>query len=223
MAPACPGLMPVNSVSMESRRDVATLDRVGGDPALDFVNTLGGALAGPWDDEWLADYADLVGWAVHARLVPVPGAAALLRRAAADPAGATSVYADAIAVREALYRVLAGFAAGEEPPAADLAALRDANRDALAHGRLASAGDGDRLDWRWPDDADLWRPLWPVVQAAVDLLRSEQLERLKQCRNCRWLFLDASRNRSRRWCSMSHCGSEAKVAATRERRQAARA
>jgi predicted RNA-binding Zn ribbon-like protein len=57
-----------------------------------------------------------------------------------------------------------------------------------------------------------------VAPAAIDLLRSDRLARLKQCANWRWLFLDASRNGSRRWCSMVHCGTEAKVRATRARR-----
>lgn len=214
-------MIPVNWGLVESGRDVRTLDRVGGDPALDFVNTLGGALAGPWDDEWLAGYGDLVLWTHHAGLLPVDAARALLRRATAHPREAEGVHAAAVALREALYRVLAALVRDAEPPPADLAAIRDAERDALGHGRLEPMGAG-RLDWHWDDDADLRRPLWPVAQAGVDLLRSERLARLKQCRNCRWLFLDASRNRSRRWCSMAHCGTEAKVAATRSRRRSSR-
>ncbi|HWT23248.1 MAG TPA: CGNR zinc finger domain-containing protein, partial [Solirubrobacteraceae bacterium] len=70
---------------------------------------------------------------------------------------------------------------------------------------------------------DLRSPLWPVAVAAVDLLRDpERLARLKQCGHCRWLFLDASRNRSRRWCSMEHCGTAAKIDARRARGRAAR-
>jgi predicted RNA-binding Zn ribbon-like protein len=86
-----------------------------------------------------------------------------------------------------------------------------------AHNRLTAARDG--TDWTWEGD-DLRRALWQPAHAAIDLLRSERLERLTQCRNCRWLFLHASKNRSRRWCSMAHCGSDAKVRAARVRRRA---
>jgi predicted RNA-binding Zn ribbon-like protein len=204
---------------MESGRDIAELDLCGGDPAVDFVNTLGGALGGPWDDEWLSRYDDLVAWARRVDLLDGREAEAMRRCAAASPAAAAAVHAEAIALREALYGVLAALAHDEPAPPRGLERLRDAHAEAIAHARLVRCGD--RIDWEWT--GDLRRPLWSVVQAAVDLLRSDdRLARLEQCRNCRWLFLDASRNRSRRWCSMSHCGTAAKVRATRARRAAAR-
>jgi predicted RNA-binding Zn ribbon-like protein len=205
---------------MESvRRDIATLDRCGGDLALDFANTLGGLREGPWDDEWLHSYDDLTGWANHAGAVDAANATALRRRAAERPRAAAAAFRRAIALREHLYAVMAAIAAGDDPPPGELVALRAAHRDALASADLVRRGD--RLDWAFAGD-DLDRPLRTVATAAVDLLRSERLGRLKQCRNCRWVFLDTSKNASRRWCSMAHCGTGAKVAATRRRRQAAR-
>jgi len=53
--------------------------------------------------------------------------------------------------------------------------------------------------------------------AAVDLLRTGPLDRLKVCAACPWLFLDTSRNRSRRWCSMSDCGARLKMRRYRAR------
>jgi len=201
------------------RRDIATLDRVGGDPALDFANTLGGLRDGPWDDEWLHDYADLAGWAHHAGVLDAKAARALHRRAIEHPRAAATAFERAIALREQIHRVMAALAARDDPSAADLDAVRAAHGDAIAHAALTTRGD--RADFTWPAD-HLDRPLWPVALAAVDLLRSgERLARLKQCANCRWLFLDASKNASRRWCSMAHCGTGAKIAATRERRRRA--
>jgi predicted RNA-binding Zn ribbon-like protein len=72
----------------------------------------------------------------------------------------------------------------------------------------ALAWDGDHLE----------RPLWPLAVAALDLLRSGPLDRLKACEGCPWLFLDTSRNRSRRWCSMDDCGSRSKTRSYRARR-----
>jgi predicted RNA-binding Zn ribbon-like protein len=201
------------------RRDIATLDRCGGDLALDFANTLGGLREGPWDDEWLHDYADLADWARHAGAIDAATAAALGRRATAHPRAAAVAFERAIAVRERLYAVVAALAAGHDPAVDDLAALRAAHRDALAGAGLVRRGE--RLDWEFAGD-DLDRPLGHVAVAAIDLLRSERLARLKQCRTCRWVFLDVSKNASRRWCSMAHCGTGAKVAATRARRRAAR-
>ena len=41
-----------------------------------------------------------------------------------------------------------------------------------------------------------------VVCSTVDLLLSNQLDWVRQCKGCGWLFYDKSRNRSRRWCMM---------------------
>jgi predicted RNA-binding Zn ribbon-like protein len=61
-----------------------------------------------------------------------------------------------------------------------------------------------------------------VTHAAVELLADGRLERLKVCANCRWLFLDQSRNRSRRWCSMADCGTAVKMERFVERRRVRR-
>ncbi len=201
---------------MEERR-IEDLDLVGGDVALDFVNTLGGVLRGPWDDEWLLDYRHLAAWLSHAGLLHESAITQLLDRASTSRAEARRAHADALMLREAMYRVFAAQARHTQPPVEDLAVLAGAYREALANARLTAAGDG--TDWTWEGD-DLRRALWQPAHAAIDLLRSERLERLTQCRNCRWLFLDASKNRSRRWCSMAHCGSDAKVRAARVRRHA---
>jgi predicted RNA-binding Zn ribbon-like protein len=206
---------------MESSRDMRELDLIGGDPALDFANTLGGARDGPWDDEWLTGYADLLAWGRHAGLLDEPTARTLAARAAAEPDEAATAHAEAIALREAIHAVTSALARREPAPAAPLAAIAAAHRAALEHASLAATW-GAGLDWAWNDAADLRRPLWPVAKAAVDLLRSPRTARLKQCRHCRWVFLDTSRNRSRRWCSMAHCGTDAKVRHLRAKRAESR-
>jgi predicted RNA-binding Zn ribbon-like protein len=52
--------------------------------------------------------------------------------------------------------------------------------------------------------------LWPVAHAATALLTSGDLDRLKLCAGCHWVFLDSSRNHSRRWCTMEVCGTDEK-------------
>jgi predicted RNA-binding Zn ribbon-like protein len=223
------------------------LDRIGGDVALDFANTLGGAKDGPWDDEWLPGYADLLAWTLHGGVLDDATAGDLAQRAAAHPDEAAAAHAEAIALREAIHAVAAAHADGQPAPADALAVIAAAHRAALAHavlapaplsasgaagragaggagaaGRTGGAGGGTALDWTWDDATDLRRPIWPLAQAAVDLLRSPRIARLKQCGHCRWVFLDTSKNRSRRWCSMAHCGTEAKVRSLRARRARAR-
>ena len=71
------------------------------------------------------------------------------------------------------------------------------------------------MTWRLAaEDAEFDLPLWPIVQSAAELLLSEHLRgRVGQCADpsgCGWLFLDLSKNRSRRWCSIQDCGNRAK-------------
>jgi predicted RNA-binding Zn ribbon-like protein len=67
--------------------------------------------------------------------------------------------------------------------------------------------------------ARLERAFWPAAHAALDLLRDGDLDRLAECGRCRWLFLDHSRNHSRRWCSMDACGGVVKMRRHRARRK----
>ena len=129
-----------------------------------------------------------------------------------DPAATEKVYADAVILREALYRVFSAVAAGAAGPAADLATLNEALADGFGHVRLAPDGDGYRWGWQI-DPPALDRMLWPVLRSAVELLTSDQLDRVKECpglADCGWLFFDSSKNGSRRWCSMEGCGNRAK-------------
>ena len=190
-------------------RAVENIEFWGNDLALDFANTLEGPRDGPVEKDHLRSYADLVTWA---------------RRAGALPEGARPARGDldrARKLRAAISDVFSARAEGRHPPRASLRALLVAYGDAVENGVLAAgaaavratdstAGTSERLDWVWtgrrPD-----RPLWPIAVAAVDLLRSDRLSRVKLCGNCRWLFVDASRNGSRRWCSMDECGVHVKM------------
>jgi predicted RNA-binding Zn ribbon-like protein len=53
--------------------------------------------------------------------------------------------------------------------------------------------------------------LWPIALSALELLTSPQLIRVKKCAGCPWVFLDQSKNLSRRWCAMDDCGTHEKI------------
>jgi predicted RNA-binding Zn ribbon-like protein len=62
-----------------------------------------------------------------------------------------------------------------------------------------------------------------ATKDAVDLLCGMDATRLKRCPvqegGCGWLFLDHSRNRSRRWCAMEDCGTDVKSRHLTDRRR----
>jgi len=77
-----------------------------------------------------------------------------------------------------------------------------------------------------PEQARLGFPS-PVARTGMPLASAVALSalalmpdarRVRVCQNCRWLFLDRSRNGSRRWCDMAVCGNRQKARRHYQRR-----
>jgi predicted RNA-binding Zn ribbon-like protein len=188
-----------------------TLALLGGRLCLDFANTADWH-ASDEPVEFLTGYAELVAWSVHAGILAEEQGEQLLAEAARRPAEAAAVLGRALSFREAIYAIFSAVSRGSRPPAADLAGFNAELARSLARSRIVVTDEGFAWDWTGGEDG-LDPMLWPVVHDASDLLTSEELDRVGQCADdrCGWLFLDASRNRSRRWCSMEDCGNRAKA------------
>jgi predicted RNA-binding Zn ribbon-like protein len=195
---------------METASDVTRMRLVGGNLALDFVNSRSGPADGAPDDDALTGYADVVAWGRYVGTLTEAEAAALRRLARDDSGAAEAAYRQARAIRECLDDVFRAIARGQRPPRRSLTELRDHEHDALGPAEL-EPDDAGAYGWSWRRDRSLLRPVRPVVHAAVTLLTEGPLDRIKGCGTCRFLFLDESRNRSRRWCSMEDCGTAEKI------------
>jgi predicted RNA-binding Zn ribbon-like protein len=191
---------------------VTEINLIGGALGLDFVNTVDPRHA-PGRREYLDGYAALVTWGGHAGAID-PGRGKRLREdAAGDPAAAERVLGRAIRLREALYPLFSRAARGQPPTPEDLAVLQDELTRALPHLRIARSRAGYAREWE-QDSAALDQVLWPVAWSAAELLTHGPLDRIRECPgqgNCGWLFLDLSKNASRRWCDMRVCGNRAKA------------
>jgi predicted RNA-binding Zn ribbon-like protein len=197
----------------------------GGRLCLDFANTVGPRVdvEGEQAHDFLGGYAHLVQWAGHAGILGAEDASRLLAAAARAPAAAQSTFEAAIGLREAIYRSFSAIAHGAAPDPADLGGMQRAYAEAMAHARIRPQGSG--LAWAWAGGDDLGRVWWPVARSAVELAVAGPLQRVKQCPlpdGCAWLFLDSTKNGSRRWCSMEECGGQAKARRQSARRRAAR-
>lgn len=201
------------------RNPLAELRLLGGRGCLDFCNTAD-PREGPGAHDFLSSYGDLAAWASKAGVIAGTDADSLLAQARKRPAAAQAAFEEALALREALFRIFSSVAAREAVDTADLEVLNGALQRASANARLTASGDG--FAWSWSETDGLDRPLWLVARSAVELLTSDELDRVRTCagRACGWLFLDESKNRSRRWCSMEGCGSRAKMRRLYARRRA---
>lgn len=195
----------------QSEIDGETFELVGGDLSLDFANTVG-SHGSDEPNEHLTGYPELVAWSRQAGILSNRAAQRLVQEAARRPKEARQVLANAIGLREALYRIFSAVSEGVAPKATDLDTLNSALSLALAHVRIVTSEQG--FAWDWPRDEDaLDQMLWPVARSAADLLTSTERSKVRECANktCGWLFVDTSKNHSRLWCSMSDCGNRAKA------------
>jgi predicted RNA-binding Zn ribbon-like protein len=178
---------------------------------LDFANTLDNRLTEDIHDN-LNSYADLVAWSKQAGLLMDAGAEQLLEEARRNPEEARAVLLRARDLREGIYRIFLAIAEEAQPAEADLNVLNAALAKAMAHVRVVPQDSG--FIWGWEDEGrELDSLLWPVIRSAADLLVSPELEAVRICaaEDCSWLFLDTSKNHTRRWCSMKSCGNRAKA------------
>jgi len=183
-------------------RTLETLEIVGGSLCLDFTNTINSRHKPEHD--YLAEYSDLVNWAVKVGYISVSQGRRLQRQAKQDEANAQAALQKAVSLRELLYRLLSKLANRSEPPREDMETFVKFYAQAISYGVFLRKGDSFAVDWEL--DANYDAILWPITYSAGQLLLSGKLVRVKECPNCGWLFVDTSKNRNRRWCSMNTCG-----------------
>jgi predicted RNA-binding Zn ribbon-like protein len=203
------------------------------DISLDFANTAEWH-AGPCPDEQLTSFDKAVAWAEGAGVLSEAQAGGVRERARRDPTKQAEALRRIIALREAIYRVFSAVAQDSLADPADIDLLNAELSVALGHLRLveaagqevgggpAAAKKGASFGWSWTGmEDDLTSLLWPVARAATALLTSPELAKVRECADetCGWLFLDQSRNASRRWCDMADCGNRAKARRYRERKK----
>jgi predicted RNA-binding Zn ribbon-like protein len=191
---------------------------LGGDVALDFINTASEWSSGDPVDR-LGDLSGFVAWAEAAGLGETVELARTKEEIRSRPAEAAAVFADAVSFRATLWRIFEAASHGRRADRGDLTALRDR---ACRAGRFRDLEQtDDRCCERWTRDAPaLETPLLAIALSAEALLKEGRLDRLHVCGGdgCEWMFLDLSKNASRRWCSMATCGNSAKVKNFRKRK-----
>ncbi|WP_348262365.1 CGNR zinc finger domain-containing protein [Telmatobacter sp. DSM 110680] len=194
-----------------ARRDKKSFELIGGSPALDLVNTLDWRFRnGPPPEELLQDYYDLVQFSVQCSLLSDAVGRRLVRNV--NESKAAQVVAAVRELREAAAEVLYAALEGVGPSASSMKVLEKCFREAREYERLL--WDGEKLAWELsqsPAPAEL--PLWMLSLKFEDLMTSDEMHKLRECGNaeCRWLFLDTSKNHTRRWCDMKICGNRMKA------------
>jgi predicted RNA-binding Zn ribbon-like protein len=195
----------------------APFELCAGHAALDFVNSLDERFGTGGPVELLTDYADLLRFSEQTGLLDARQLRLL--GGSVSPAAAARALRGARRLREALAAALYASLDGHPPPAAATRTLERYFQQAARHRELRWQSPADRsapaaIRWQWgryQRRAEL--PVWVLSQTASQLLTSEAMTRVRACgaQTCRWLFLDTSRNHTRRWCNMKVCGNRMKA------------
>ena len=196
---------------VETQDKAYAFDFTGERLCLDFVNTLAGRRSSA-PEEHLNSYADLLAWSRQAGIVDGQRGEQLQALSEGQPGRAGQEIKQARWARELLFRIFSALTGGQSPSREDLEQFNALLAVSMKHTRIAPSDGG--FVWGWSEDQDrLELPLWIIVRDAAELLTSQELSRVRICASddCGWLFLDTSKNRSRRWCDMKSCGNRAKA------------
>ena len=207
-------------MQLRAKLDSAPFQLVAGHPVLDFVNTLDWRFRSSGPEELLNRYADLLRFSEQSGLLT---SLEVRKFATGDLVRKKRILSSTKKLRECLASILYAIAAGQAPQTKDVRTL-----SAFAR----TVRETEDLEWRvsrlqWKADKHranaLDTPFRKLASAALALLTSEELNKLSACSNpeCRWLFLDGSKNHGRRWCDMKLCGNRIKARRYRGRQQAA--
>ena len=185
----------------------------GGALCLDFTNTGPDQKAPETRAERINSYADLLSWAVQSGELTIPDARRLLTAANHSSAKAQSILRKARDLRQVAYDIFSAIAAQRAPATKDLDVLNRFWKSASVHRAVAHTSGTFTRVWIMDEPDELERPLWPIAASAEELLTGDELSLVRECAsgNCSWLFLDHSRNKSRRWCDMKTCGNREKA------------
>lgn len=172
-----------------------TYKLIGGSPALDFANLVS-YRGTPREHDWLLPPSNVEAWLRAAGLEGAVGVG-----------GGAGDLTGLLDLRELLARVFLAVADGGRPQPADVDRIGVLAAGTWARRRLVLAADAPVALWTDPAPSAVGTL---AVDAAALLTSPASLERVSACGECRWVFLDTTRNHSRRWCDPADCGNRAR-------------
>jgi predicted RNA-binding Zn ribbon-like protein len=193
-----------------STHDARVFELVGGHPTLDLINTLDWRFRDGTPEELLETYGDLLRFCEQSGLLTPSQTRRLLRTR--DESTTARVLSRIKELREAAAAVFYAMLDGSDPAGAPIKLLE-------RHFKSA----GERQGLIWSESRLMWEilsttnphemPWWLLSLKTADLMTSGEMLRVKACEkpDCRWLFLDTSKNHTRRWCDMRLCGNRMKA------------
>ncbi len=190
-------------------RTIETLELDGGALCLDFVNSVQSRFEHPRLD-FLATAGDWLIWLRRTQLCGKAEETILHQYILKNWEKAGKELVKIVWTRELLYRIFRALARKEKPSDEDLRRFNKVLSRAFSHMELTmdNTTTVSRI-WNHEPAGLVWT-LYPVIYSAYELLVPGEMDRIKECPNCGWLFIDRTRNNRRTWCNMKTCGNTVK-------------
>lgn len=184
-------------------------EHIGGHPILDFINTVE-------DSEKTRFQSRIANWSLFLQWIELSELFNETQRRklnSLSESEASCLLAQVHDVREEIYHTLLDSISSEHNLTAQNSAFQSI-QSAIQRARFVR--EESSYGWQIELNAKNWL-IDSLYLALEHLLRSSNLNKLKQCGRCTWLFLDTGRGRGRRWCKMSTCGNREKSKYFRQR------
>jgi predicted RNA-binding Zn ribbon-like protein len=183
---------------------------------LDFTDSVDWRTSGHAEDQ-LVSYPKLLEWSRRHHILDAKQETTLSNTTSRNDS--ERVLADAIRLREAIYRIFSAIAHKRKADPKDLGILNEYLARGLPRLRIAESEEFYGWDWSGTTSPDMM--IYPIASSAASLLTSDDIRRIRECANeeegCGSLFLDSSKSQTRRWCSMKSCGNRSKFRAYYDR------
>lgn len=187
---------------------------LGGHLAVDFANSPSFPAMPTRDPSW----EELVLFLELSHVVSRERGANLLALPESDPQAAGKILSRAVRLRGCLRKTFGAMARKERIAPEWVVPINEILRITEGHDELAADCSGWRLEFMAREGGLDWL-LAAVARSAAELIAQGAGAGLRSCANpvCSLFFIDASRTRRRRWCSMAICGNRHKVSSFAKR------
>ena len=191
----------------EQNRSIKNLPLDGGVVCFDFINTVHSRKDEVVYD-YLKSYDDFLIWCIKVNLLGSSEVNRLRTLSKSSGKETLKTFSKIIDAREILYEFFSNYSNNENVNEPLLVKFNKLLSESFSRLLLTQSKKEFEVDWK--DRANLKYPLWMLIKSAYDLVFLYPRERIKECSACGWIFLDKSKNSSRKWCNMDTCGSNDK-------------
>jgi predicted RNA-binding Zn ribbon-like protein len=182
---------------------------MGGVLCFDFINTVHDRVNLPSKD-YIFDYRAFMYWCKRLKVLPAYKIKQLESFSKRNIQLAEKALIKIAGSREILYSFFSSIAAGKVIDGGLLLKFNKIISASFMHIRYEYSKG--RLIVAWNDrKVSLYEPYRVIIKSAFDVVSSGDFQRIKECSGCGWIFLDSTKNNSRRWCNMLTCGAKIKA------------